>query len=199
MSTSRRKPEPAPAAEPLETSPFDGDLDAELTPRPAGRRMSTLTLVLGAGVLLVAGMVAGIQAHKWWGASTGVDALIAAAQRSGAGQGAGRPAGAGRFPGQGQGGQAGQGGLGQGGAGQVTFGTVKLVDGAKIYLQTASGEIVTVRTTGDTRVQVTRAGKVKDLKPGSTVVVQGERRDDGTVGATAVSQAGAPGGRTGGG
>jgi hypothetical protein len=46
----------------LETSPFAGDLESELVARPK-RRFSTLTVVLGAGVMLVAGVIVGIQAQ----------------------------------------------------------------------------------------------------------------------------------------
>lgn len=73
MGLSRRKaPEPDGG---LRDSPFDGDLAAELTPRPAAARTPRLTVVLGAGVLLVAGMVIGIQAQKTFG-----DGRAAAAQ-----------------------------------------------------------------------------------------------------------------------
>ncbi|MEU8267236.1 hypothetical protein AB0B89_08705 [Sphaerisporangium sp. NPDC049002] len=214
MSTSRRKSyaadEPVTAQELLEDSPFEGDLDAELAVRPEGRRMSTLTLVLGAGVLLVAGMLAGIQAQKAWGSATGgrqaaVQALLSGnggQQRTG-GARTGYLGQGGQGSGQGgQGGQGAGGGQGQGAFGNVTVGTIKLVDGGKIYLQTPDGGIVTVRTSGDTKVQVTKEGKVKDLKPGSTVIVQGERGGDGTVSATSVNQGGATGafgGRGGGG
>ncbi|MEO3809430.1 hypothetical protein ABGB17_10570 [Sphaerisporangium sp. B11E5] len=185
MSLSRRK---APETDGgLGDSPFDGDLDAELAPRPRARRVPRLTMVLGAGVLLVAGMVIGIQAQKLFGGGRAgaVQALLA---------GGGAPAGLG-------GGQRlGAGGLGQRGAplGQqaggmpadVTLGTVKLVDGRKIYVETPAGELVVVTTTGDTKVQISEEGAVKDLKPGSTVVVQGKRGEDGTVAATTVNQGG---------
>jgi hypothetical protein len=69
----------------------------------------------------------------------------------------------------------------------MTFGTVKLVDGDKIYLDTPSGT-VTVKTTRDTKVQVTKAGKVTDLKAGSTVVVTGPKDGEGTVDAATVSE-----------
>ncbi|MCW2881301.1 MAG: hypothetical protein JWQ95_5401 [Sphaerisporangium sp.] len=199
MSTSRRKPyeteEPVTAEELLEATPFDGDLDAELAPRPEGRRMSTATLALGAGLLLVVGMLAGIQAHKSWGASANTQLVAGGGGQRGGGAGAPGGAGAG-YPGmrQGQGQGAGQGqASGNPASGNVTIGTVKLVDGSKIYVETTSG-VITVKTSGDTKVQVSKDGKVKDLKPGSSVVVQGERGTDGSVSATSVNQGGAIGG-----
>jgi hypothetical protein len=200
MSTTRRKPypteEPVTAEELLESSPFEGDLDAELAARPEGRRMSTATMALCAGVLLVVGMLAGIQAQKAWGSPAGGQAGPAAllagggAQRTGAGPGAGGYLGGGQGRGQGQQGQ----GAGNGALGNVTVGTIKLVDGSKIYLETVAAGVVTVTTTGDTKVQVSKQGKLKDLKPGSTVIVQGERAGDGSVSATSVNQGGATGG-----
>ncbi|MEV7965557.1 hypothetical protein AB0O34_06185 [Sphaerisporangium sp. NPDC088356] len=208
MSTSRRKSyaadEPATARELLETSPFEGDLDAELAVRPEGRRMSTLTLVLGAGVVLVAGMLAGIQAQKAWGSSATGNRQAAVQALLGGNGGQQRAGGAGRaggYLGGGQGlGQAGQGGQGrgqgqgQGAFGNVTVGTIKLVDGDKIYLETTGGGVVIVRTSGNTKIQVSKEGKVKDLKPGGMASVQGERGSDGSVSATSVSQGGATGG-----
>jgi hypothetical protein len=64
------------------------------------------------------------------------------------------------------------------------------VDGRKIYVETQTGELVVVTTTGDTKVQISEEGAVKDLKPGSTVVVQGKRGEDGSVAATSVNQGG---------
>ncbi|WP_214416224.1 hypothetical protein [Sphaerisporangium fuscum] len=208
MSTSRRKPyateEPVTADELLESSPFGGDLDAELAARPEGRRMSGLTMALGAGVLLVAGMLAGIQLQKAWGASSpsgGRQAL--AGQVLGGGYGGQRAGGArggypgagglaqGQAPGNGSGQAGGNGGFG--GLGDVTFGTIKLVDGGKIYVQTMDGGVVTVTTSSDTKVQVTKDGKVKDLKPGTTVTVRGQRAGDGSVKAGSVNQGGAVG------
>ncbi|GAA3809276.1 hypothetical protein GCM10022226_32020 [Sphaerisporangium flaviroseum] len=198
MSTSRRKPypadEPMTAQELLESSPFEGDLDAELAVRPDGRRTSTLTLVLGAGVLLVVGMLAGIQAQKAWGGSTGD--RQAAVQALLAGNGGQQRIGGARagFPGAGQGQVQGQRqGSTNGAFGNVTVGTIKLVDGGKIYLETAGG-VVTVKTSDDTKVQVSKDGRVKDLKSGSTVIVQGARGSDGSVNATSVNQGGATGG-----
>jgi hypothetical protein len=195
------------AEELLQTSPFEGDLDRELAARPARRKLPSATVYLGAGVLLVAGFAGGVQADKHWGSngsSSGTGGFPGAAGGFGAGQRLGGT-------GQRQGGQLGAlpGGQGAGGAnapggaaGGGTFGTVKLVDGKTIYVQTSSG-VVQVATNGSTKIRVSKDGKVKDLAPGSTVIVQGTAGKDGTMTATSINQAGglsggSPGGGRGG-
>ncbi|MER5324836.1 hypothetical protein [Streptosporangium roseum] len=193
--------ETAPAGRSLETSPFAGDLEDELTVGPR-RGLSTLTLVLGAGVMLVAGVVVGIQAQKALGAPAGAAGVPGAAVRQGAGPGGygGGPGGYGGFGGRQQGGQGGQGGPGGqggqggpgggGGQGGAAVGTVERVDGGKVYVKTMDGSVVTVNTSGETAVRIAKEGKVADLKPGGTVVVQGPRAEDGSITATAISEGG---------
>ena len=100
-------------------------------------------------------------------------------------------------PAQGGGGFAGfaggGGGAGAGGAGAAagaTTGTVKLVDGANVYVTDASGNVVKVATSDATRITKSGPGVLGDVKPGSTVVVQGQKGPDGTVTATAISATG---------
>jgi hypothetical protein len=172
----------------LDTSPFDGDLAAELAARPPRRIRPGMTTYLGVGVLVIVGFLGGMQAQKQWGAEPAGPNTGALQQAPASGR-VGGPGG-GRGQGIPDGGQ--QGGAG---AGNVTFGTVKLVDGKTIYLQTASGEVVHVTTDGSTKVQISQAGTVKDLKPGATVTVQGSQGQDGAVAATSVSEGGSPTGR----
>src|SRR5262245_43457109 len=156
----------------LETSPFGDDLEAELTAQPSRNGPSRVTLALAGGVLLVAGLLGGIQAQKAWGTSgtsgtaragTGLAGGFGGGgfggfggagnrQRQGQGQGQQNP-GQGQNSGQGQ--QPGQ-QQGQGGFGGVTVGTIKLIDGKKIYVETAQGSVVTVTTSGDTKISVTK-------------------------------------------
>ncbi|MEV6867473.1 hypothetical protein AB0M44_41590 [Streptosporangium subroseum] len=169
----------------LETSPFAGDLESELAARPR-RRFSTLTVVLAAGVMLVAGVIVGIQAQKALGGSDAPGGP-GAALRQGGGTGGGGFAGAqGAQGAQGQGGGQGR----QGGFGGLTVGTVQKVDGEKVYVQTMDGSVVTVKTTGETAVRLAKEGKVADLKPGGTVSVQGAKADDGSVTATMINEGG---------
>jgi hypothetical protein len=200
MPGTRRKGSDAPLDEVppeelLRTSPFDGDLAEELAaaePRK-DRRIPSPTVFLAAGVLIVAGFAGGVQADKHWGrkpAPTGFDQLARLAGQgggglSGAGGAAGRRGAFGQGGGFGRQGAAGAGAAPSGGGG--TTGTVKLVDGDVIYVQTSSG-IVRVKTTGATKVSVARSAKVKDLKAGASVVVRGTPGQDGSVTATAVTQ-----------
>ncbi|MGV9323885.1 hypothetical protein [Streptosporangium sandarakinum] len=209
-----------PAGEVLDGSPFGDDLETELT-GPPRRGPSTLTLVLGAGVVLVAGIILGIQAHKALGGPAAGPAASNAAVRQGSGGpggfggpggsgdfGDGRGFGGGRRNGQnGQLGQNGQGGQGtqngrtgpgggfggRGGFGGAAVGIVQRVEGTKVYVQTRDGSVVTVNTGDDTTVRVSKKGKVTDLKPGGAVVVQGERAGDGSITATAISEGGGRG------
>ncbi|MEU1393704.1 MULTISPECIES: hypothetical protein [unclassified Nonomuraea] len=169
----------------LDSSPFPDDLGEELAVQPRGG-VSKLTLGLAAGVVLVAGVLIGIQAGKLFGTS---DAAPAAAQLR-------------RTDGQFPGGDYGQRGYGaqngtqngpqNGGFGQRmgggTVGTVEKVDGGKIYVRTMDGATVTVTTSDQTTVQISKPGKVADLAAGTTVVVRGQQSGDGSVTATVITQ-----------
>lgn len=154
------------ADELLETSPFRGDLSEELTARPKRAKLPRLTLFLAAGVVLVAGILVGIQAQKTFGAADDRTAMIGQLM-------AGRGGQAGALPNR-----------------QGTVGTVKLVDGAKVYVEGADGTTTVVTTGDDTEVRISKEGKLSDLKPGASVVVQGERDADGNVAATSVTEGG---------
>lgn len=78
-------------------------------------------------------------------------------------------------------------GTAQGGTDQdAATGTVKLVDGTIIYVQTESGAVVTIRTDGETTVQV--PGALKDLKAGDKITVAGESTTTGTATATTITK-----------
>ncbi|MEV4089235.1 hypothetical protein AB0J43_54125, partial [Nonomuraea fuscirosea] len=81
----------------LDSSPFPGDLREELAVRPV-RGPSKLTMTLGAGVVLVAGILVGIQAQNLFG-SAGAAAQAGAQQRFGGQPGAARQPDASRQPG----------------------------------------------------------------------------------------------------
>ncbi|MER6810895.1 hypothetical protein ABT299_16605 [Spirillospora sp. NPDC000708] len=198
----------------LASSPFDGDLDAELAAKPARRSLPGPTLYLGAGLLLVAGFLGGVQAQKWTSDDSGSPGGGPAAA-GGYGRTGGRGFGGygGGFPGQaggggtgteqgGRGGTGGPGGFGGGFPGQagggagagagagggMTFGTVTKVVGDTLYLRTSDGKTVKVKTSGSTRISVTKDGKLRDLGSGATVIVRGTTGKDGSVTATTVNQ-----------
>jgi hypothetical protein len=189
VTGTRRKTSDAPRDDLLNTSPFEGDLAEELAAEPQPRRrLPSVTVLLGAGVLIVGGFVGGVQVDRHWGAKKSSDpAALIRQLAAGRGGQSGGTGGAGGFGG-GFGGGAGTRGQGTGqgnGQGAGTTGTVKLVDGDVIYVQTPNG-IVRVRTSGSTKVTLARKSTVKALKAGSTVVVQGTPGQDGTVTATSV-------------
>ena len=64
---------------------------------------------------------------------------------------------------------------------------MKLVNGTTIYVQTADGSVVTVKTDGTTKVATSAAGKLSDVKAGQSVTIQGAAGTDGSVTATSVT------------
>jgi hypothetical protein len=160
--------------------PFADDLDQQLAARAPQRWVNRGTVVLAGLLLLVGGFLAGAQVQKHFGATTG--------GRAGQNQNAG---GNGAFAGGG-GFQRGGGQNGGDANGQTTSnvrtGTVKLVDGSTVYIQTPDGQVLTVRTNGSTAVQVTQPGALSDLTPGTQVSVEGPAGSDGAVTATKVSR-----------
>jgi hypothetical protein len=160
-----------PTAEQIVASPaVDGDLNAEM--RRAAKPFSRTTLVLAGLVVLAIAFGGGAWTHAAFGSSSS-----ATPTRPAGGTQGGTQAGTG----QQQGGFRGAGGRG-------TAGTVDRVDGTTVYVKTAQGDDVKVSTSDSTTVGVTQQGKLSDLKPGSTVVVQGQAGDDGTVAAQAITQ-----------
>jgi len=75
------------------------------------------------------------------------------------------------------------GGLGNG----TTLGTIKLVDGKNVYVQDFSGNVVKVTTNASTTINLTTKAKVSQLKPGTSVIVQGTSNGTATA-ATSISQ-----------
>ncbi|NUO99698.1 MAG: hypothetical protein HOV96_06005 [Nonomuraea sp.] len=172
----------------LDSSPFPDDLGEELAVQPA-KGFSKLTLGLAAGVVLVAGVLIGIQAGKAFGSSSGTPAAAQQGRTNGQLPGGyGRQGGYGQQPGSGQ-----NGGFGQR-MGGGTVGTVEKVDGDKVYVKTMDGATVTVTTSDRTTVQISKPGKVADLAAGTTVVVRGQQAGDGSVTATTITQGSQGGG-----
>ena len=65
---------------------------------------------------------------------------------------------------------------------------MKLVDGTNVYVQDTAGDVIKVTTGPSTQVTVSHPGKVSQLLPGSTVIVQGTASADGTsVAATSIA------------
>jgi hypothetical protein len=192
MSSSTTTPQPVPGDEPTAVLPaveptaeqivaspaVEGDLNAEM--RRAAKPFSRATMVLAGLVVLAAVFAGGAWTHAAFGSSSG----STPAARQGGTQGGtqtGTQAATGTGAGQ-------QGGGFRGAGGRGTTGTVDRVDGTTVYVKTAQGTDVKVSTSDSTTVGVTQQSKLTDLKPGSTVVVQGQAGDDGTVAAQAITQ-----------
>jgi hypothetical protein len=184
-------PDATPAAESR-----DG-LAEELAHAAPKRWWNRGTVVLAGLVLLAGGFVGGVQVQKNWGSTqsrgSGFPAggFAAGAANGGAGRyggGTGR-GGAGAYGGgafQPGGGASPQGGTATA-ASSGTTGTVKLVDGSTIYVQTPDGNLVTVNTNGKTTVSAASTSTLKSVKAGQKVTVQGATGSDGSVTATSVT------------
>jgi len=148
------------AVPPVANTPEEPDdgLARELAKAAPRRWWNRGTVVLAGAVLLVGGFAGGTQAQKSWGPA---------------------PAAAGGAQGGTRGGAATAGGL--------IAGTVELVDGGTIYVQTADGDVVIVKTDAKTTVATAAKGELSDMKSGQTVTVQGAAGTDGTVTATSVT------------
>jgi hypothetical protein len=172
------------------SSPLDGgdELTAVLSRRPRAK-LPSLTLVLAAVVVASAGFLGGALVGKHYG-SSGSGNLAGAFSRLAA-----RPTTSAGSAGTGSGAAAGFGGRGGLlGGGNATIGTIKLIDGAVVYVQTAAGDIVQVATSAGTKVTVSSTVPVKDLQPGETVIVLGSKNSSGAVAATSISQTSLGGG-----
>jgi hypothetical protein len=152
---------------------FDEDWDHEPLPiRPVRRRLGPLTLLLVGMLLATAAFAGGVMAEK---SHVGTAATATAARP------AGSTAAAGRF-----GAGAGTGSTGAG----ATTGTVKLIDGANIYITDANGTVVKVATTPQSQISITAPGSVTAIKPGDNLTVSGATGSDGTITAANVRDSG---------
>jgi len=180
------------------SSPIDDDddeLTAVLTRRPRAK-LPSLTLVLAAIVVASAGFLGGAMVGKHYGNSSSGN-LAAAFSRLAARSSASASAGSGGTgSGFGGSGFGGRGGLC--GRGNATVGTIKLIDGGTVYVQTTAGDIVQVATSTGTKVTVSSTVPVKDLRPGETVIVEGSKNSSGAIAATSISQTSLGGGFGGG-
>jgi hypothetical protein len=158
----------------------DDDLTAVLTRRPRAR-LPSMTLILLAIVVAGAGFLGGALVGKHYGSSSSGN--LAAAFR---GLAARASSSASTGTGAGASGTGGRGGLF--GGGNATIGTIKLIDGSTVYVQTTAGDIVQVATSAGTKVTVSSTVPVKDLQPGETVIVQGSKNSSGAIAATSISQ-----------
>jgi hypothetical protein len=160
------------------------DLTPALAKRPRAK-LPSLTMFLMALVIAGAGFYAGalVGKHHTSSGTGGFAAFRGAGTASATGA-----AGTGRT---GTGGAGAGGFLGGGATGAAsadTIGTIKLIDGNTVYVQTEAGDIVQVQVSSATKITISSSGTVKNLAPGQTVIVGGAKNSSGAVSATSVSQ-----------
>jgi hypothetical protein len=173
------------------SSPLDnGDgLTAVLNRRPRAK-LPSLTIVLVVVVVASAGFIGGIMVGKHYGSSGSSSLASRFGAFAAAGANASASTGTGSRTGLGGAG-GGFGGAGGFAGGNATVGTIKLIDGSTVYLQTSAGDIVQVSTSAGTKVTASSTVPVKDLQPGETVIVEGSKNSSGGLSATSISQASA--------
>lgn len=150
----------------------DDDL-ATLLRRREHARPTRVTWVLLTLLVLLVGFVGGAFANQRWGASS-------SSSPSGF---SGPPAGftmPTAFPG---------GAVAAGaGSGSATVGTVKLVDGRRLYLTDSSGATVIVSVPKTASVTAQEDISLAGLSAGTSVTVQGTTAEDGSITATSVTE-----------
>jgi len=139
---------------------------------PATRALLALVVVGGA---FLGGAVVERTQHKTSSGASSLASIAAQFRRSATG-------------GSGASGGSGAAGASPFGAGGATIGTVKLVDGTNVYVQDIQGNTIKVTTSPSTQVTISKTGKVSELAPGSTIIVQGKQNAAGTsMSATSIS------------
>lgn len=166
----------------LSVDPFDDDLGEQLAATAPRRIANRATVVLTGAVLVVGGFVAGAQVQQHYAPAAAASTAAPAGNLAGAQARRGQSAAADQAAG------AQASGAGAPASGTLT-GTVKLVDGTTIYIETPDGRVVTVRTTDTTTIQIARSGSLKDIAAGATVTVEAPNSNGDTVNATKVTKA----------
>jgi hypothetical protein len=170
----------------LSVSAARDDLGVALAKRPRAR-IPSLTLLLILLLVAGGGFIGGefVGKHNT-GSGSGLNASALRSEFAGRGG-----AGASASPGAATGRSGFTGGGGSGGffgSGNATIGSVKLVDGSTLYVETTSGSIVQVSTSAATKITISSTGTIKNLQPGDEVIVSGTKNSSGTVAATSISQ-----------
>ena len=169
------------------TDGFDDDWEVAPPPR---RRLHWSTAFLIVALVLVAAFAGGILAQKHWGGSSTSGFALPGGGNLPTGF-PGATSGGANSPGGRTGSTAGlPAGVGLGGFGGGTRGTISYVDGNVLYVSTGSGSVVKVRIPKGLSVDRTVKAKASSIRPGETVVIQGATAANGTVNATGVTVTG---------
>ncbi len=160
-----------------------------LPPRPRRRLLAPAPLALLAVLSTACGFIAGVLVEKGQtsagssggGGAAGLASRFAALRSA---SGASSAAAAAAGSGAGSGGVGAAGGFaasGSGRAGGATIGQVAYVDGGVLYVTTAEGNTVKVKTSAASTVTKTVNGAVKEIRPGETVLIAGATGAKGEV------------------
>lgn len=167
-------------AEPADTLPV----------RPRRKLLTPVSGGLLAVVLVAGGFIVGVQVQKHQGGSGGSGGArngLPAAFAARLAQGGGGATGAGAAGG-GQASGAGTGTARAGGsAGGATAGTVANIKGSTLYVTSADGTTVKVKTNDNSKVTRNASSSVGSVHPGDTVVIQGSTAASGTVTASSIT------------
>jgi hypothetical protein len=162
---------------------YDDEEPADTLPvRPRRRLLTPVSGALLAIVLVAGGFIGGVQVQKHQGGSgsggarNGLSAGFAARLAQGGAAGGGQASGAGT--------DAARAGGGTGGA---TAGTVANVKGSTLYVTSADGTTVKVKTNDNSKVTRNASSSVGSVHPGDTVVIQGATASSGTVTASSIT------------
>ncbi len=178
---------------------YEDEQELQLPGRPRRRWLTPASAALLALVLGAIGFYVGVRVEKGQLSSSSTSASLgtsAGARAAAAGAGAGgaaRLAGA-SGAGAGAGFAGGRSGFLSGafGGGSASFGTVSSVDGKTIYVtETANGNVVKVQLSSATKITKSVGVSKSAIRPGDTIVVQGQKKSGGAISATSVSDAGA--------
>jgi hypothetical protein len=164
---------------------YDDEEPADTLPvRPRRRLLTPISGGLLAVVLVAGGFIGGVQVQKHQGGSgsgsgggarNGLPAAFAARLAQGGGAATG----------------TGAGGTGAartgGGSGGATAGTVANVKGSTLYVSSADGTTVKVKTNDNSKVTRNASSSVGSVHPGDTVVIQGATASSGTVTASSIT------------
>jgi len=148
----------------------DDELELEALALRRRRKLPLLTAVLTLAVVAAGAFIGGAEAQKHLGSSAGSSSSSSGSALA-ARLGGGKPTAV--FSG-----------------GGVTAGTVSLIKGSTLYVTDASGNTVKVTTSAGSHVTKTVSGTLKDIRPGDTVVVRGEKQRNGSVAAQSISLGG---------
>jgi hypothetical protein len=172
--------------EPIEQEQWLGD-SQELPPRPRRRLLTPLPLALAGMLLIACGFIGGVLVEKRQtssgpsaGTSSSFSALRSALGGASGARSAGTGTGAGGFFGR----------LGGG----ATIGQVAYVHGATLYVTNTEGNTMKVSTSEASTVSKTVKASVRQIHPGETVTVIGEKGTGGAIVARSISVGSAAGG-----